>query len=255
MGMNQKTAYKILGLGPGASLGQAKKAFRNLAKQYHPDRYPLNPGSQSPSDQTGSRGLTASLELGANQAENRMKQINQAFHLLAPLLAGTDEMSGNASTGKPPVSKERKAKPAPLFPDILRILKKGIQLKFHRKATRPSRHSGKQPPNSKPRRASRAGTPPRFATILHTLHPGAAVAARSRGEGRFRAQPVDAGTGLRDAGRDRHSRHPYGNFVKYMALKKKINARTRSHGQQNAGRIERIQPVTRVNPIGDKNRS
>ena len=31
--------YEILGLFPGASLAQVKKAHRNLAKQYHPDRF------------------------------------------------------------------------------------------------------------------------------------------------------------------------------------------------------------------------
>lgn len=31
--------YEVLGLFPGASIGQVKKAHRRLAKQYHPDRF------------------------------------------------------------------------------------------------------------------------------------------------------------------------------------------------------------------------
>jgi len=220
MGMNQKTALKILGLGPGASLAQAKKAFRNLAKQYHPDRYPP--------------GLSANDD-GAEQAEarmNRMKQINQAFHLLAPLLGSADSLSGKVSTDKPPISKDKKtrSKQDISFMDILRMFKKELKFKFHRKAGFRPRPSVKQPLKSKVRRANRAGKTVRFATVLHSLHPIADFDKKSR---------------------DRDSRvHPYANFVKYMDLKKKIDARNRS--EQNFNRIEKIKPVTRVNPFGDK---
>lgn len=218
--MNQKTALKILGLGPGASLAQAKKAFRNLAKEYHPDRYPP--------------GLNTDDEIGADQAEarmNRMKQINQAFHLLAPLLGSADSLSGKVSTDKPPVFKDKKtrSKQDISFMDILRMLKKELKLKFHKKAGFP-RPSVKQSVKSTGRRQNRYGKTVRFASVLHSLHPNADLDKKSK---------------------DRDSRvHPYANFVKYMDLKKKIDARTRS--EQNFNRIEKIKPVTRVNPIGDK---
>lgn len=48
--------YKILGLAPGASQEEAKKAFKKLARKYHPD---LNPGDP--------------------EAEEKFKQVNQAY--------------------------------------------------------------------------------------------------------------------------------------------------------------------------------
>ena len=35
--------YEVLGLKPGASQEEIKKAYRNLIKQYHPDQYGDNP--------------------------------------------------------------------------------------------------------------------------------------------------------------------------------------------------------------------
>ena len=48
--------YKILGVSPGASDEEIKRAYRNLAKQYHPDR---NPGDE--------------------EAAKKMQQINAAY--------------------------------------------------------------------------------------------------------------------------------------------------------------------------------
>ena len=51
--------YKVLGLSPGASDDEIKKAYRTLAKRYHPD---ANPGDKT--------------------AEQKMKEINAAYDML-----------------------------------------------------------------------------------------------------------------------------------------------------------------------------
>ncbi len=57
--MEYKDYYKILGLNKNAGPDQIRKAFRELAKKYHPDK---NPGNKS--------------------AEEKFKQINEAYEVL-----------------------------------------------------------------------------------------------------------------------------------------------------------------------------
>lgn len=51
--------YKVLGVREGASKDECKKAYRRLAKQYHPD---LNPGNV--------------------EAEARFKEVNEAWEAI-----------------------------------------------------------------------------------------------------------------------------------------------------------------------------
>lgn len=59
MGVEYKDYYKILGVERGASKEEISKAFKKLARQYHPD---LNPGNAS--------------------AEEKFKEINEAYEVL-----------------------------------------------------------------------------------------------------------------------------------------------------------------------------
>ena len=52
--------YRVLGVAPGASQDELKKAFRELAKKYHPDIHP-----------------------GDRNAEARFKEINEAYEILS----------------------------------------------------------------------------------------------------------------------------------------------------------------------------
>lgn len=249
MGMNQKTALEILGLGPGATLVQAKKAFRALAKQYHPDRY--------------SSKLCPGDEIGAARADarmSRMKQINQAFHFLSSLSVPPHGPAENRSTQAPPCppkensqkkdaqEKKAQAKTDMGFLDLFRFFKK--RRNRHPKSDGQKETWTKQPPLSREHRKKRPVKKEGFATILKTLHPGTepdrdSVFGRCPKDHSLNFKRSFPGAGP----------HPYGNFLKYMDLKKKIDARVRSRGEQTVNKIERIRPVTRVNPIGGKDTS
>ena len=54
-----KDPYSILGVSPNASPDEVKKAYRELARKYHPDNYQNNPL--------------------ADLAEEKMKEINEAY--------------------------------------------------------------------------------------------------------------------------------------------------------------------------------
>ncbi|HWT92755.1 MAG TPA: J domain-containing protein [Solirubrobacteraceae bacterium] len=57
--MAQQDLYKVLGVGKGASADEIKKAYRKLARQYHPDRNPDDP-----------------------KAEGRFKEVQHAYDVL-----------------------------------------------------------------------------------------------------------------------------------------------------------------------------
>ncbi|MDP3773591.1 MAG: J domain-containing protein [Gemmatimonadales bacterium] len=58
--MEPRRAYRVLGLLPGKSPEEVKRAYRDLAQVWHPDRFP------------------ADSRL-AKKAENNLKRINEAY--------------------------------------------------------------------------------------------------------------------------------------------------------------------------------
>lgn len=69
--------YEVLGVSQGASDEEVKKAYRNLARKYHPDNYQDNPL--------------------ADLAEEKMKEINEAYDLITKTRSGGN--SNNSSYG------------------------------------------------------------------------------------------------------------------------------------------------------------
>lgn len=70
MADNKRDYYEVLGVSKGASEDELKKAFRKLAKQYHPDLHP-----------------------GDKEAEEKFKEVNEAYEVLsdADKRAGYDQ--------------------------------------------------------------------------------------------------------------------------------------------------------------------
>ena len=78
-----KDPYEVLGVSPGASEEEIKKAYRDLARKYHPDNYQNNPL--------------------ADLAQEKMKDINEAYDALTKKRSGPGAggygYSGQASGG------------------------------------------------------------------------------------------------------------------------------------------------------------
>ena len=75
--------YQVLGVDPGASDEEVKRAYRELARKYHPDNYQDNPL--------------------ADLAEEKMKEVNEAYEAINRMRSGgggrQSAYSGGASYG------------------------------------------------------------------------------------------------------------------------------------------------------------
>lgn len=73
--------YKILGIDQNASDEEVKKAYRDLARKYHPDNYQNNPL--------------------ADLAEEKMKEVNEAYDEITKMRSGggSSSYAGGYSTG------------------------------------------------------------------------------------------------------------------------------------------------------------
>ena len=70
--------YQVLGVDPGASDEEVKRAYRELARKYHPDNYQNNPL--------------------ADLAEEKMKEINEAYDAITKLRSGGGGYTSSSSS-------------------------------------------------------------------------------------------------------------------------------------------------------------
>jgi molecular chaperone DnaJ len=73
-----RNPYEVLGVRQGASEEEIKKAYRELVKQYHPDKYENNPLK--------------------NLAEDKLREINEAYDTLMKNFQGSNSSNGGYSS-------------------------------------------------------------------------------------------------------------------------------------------------------------
>jgi len=117
--MEDRTAFKILNIRPGASLTEAKKVYKMMVKSYHPDRFPNDP-------------------IKRKEGENKLKDINLAFAQVKRIIEENQQKASPPQTESQPkptkqarsAKKEIKNK-AGVFKDFcLNILKQFKQHQF-----------------------------------------------------------------------------------------------------------------------------
>ncbi|MCR1950342.1 MULTISPECIES: J domain-containing protein [unclassified Clostridium] len=96
--------YEVLGLKPGATQEEIKKAYRNLIKQYHPDQYGDNPLK--------------------DLAEEKMRDINAAYDTLTKN-AGNSYSSSSTSNSSYNSSNSSSNDNSYMFSEIRRLIQNG----------------------------------------------------------------------------------------------------------------------------------
>lgn len=212
MGMDKKDAMKILQLPSGATTGDAKKAFRKLAKAFHPDRF-------------------ARDEPRALEAESRMKQINAAFYFLEPLLPQEAVPRTTPDPQKPKT-------PGMTLSDILKNIKNKVQ----------TRSGGRSRPKAKSRVKNRVKTQKRagskiksFNAILHGIEPGIESGIPVKGSLKKKSRI--------NSGKD--SLATYKKYLALQKKVRSRQSRSREMGVGPVEKISRVQRVQRINPIGE----
>ena len=97
-----KDPYEVLGVPHGASDEEIKKAYRELARKYHPDNYANNPL--------------------ADLAQEKMKEINEAYDALTK---GGAQSGPQSYTGQPGYSGQQSYSGSAIYNEIRRLIQTG----------------------------------------------------------------------------------------------------------------------------------
>lgn len=215
MNMNRKVAFKILNLNGTASLEDAKKAYRDLAKKFHPDVVKKNQPSE-------------------RNAEAKMKEINLAFYYLAPQLISKETIK------KPPLKNfekkiveetsatHDKKNPFSFLSNISRLVLRFFNKENNSKSHRSTAEKEKRHKQSKEETII-------FADIFKSVHKD--MASGRKMPNRNKRRPYSKKT------------DSYMRYQKYMAMKRKIQAgQNRKNQDISIGRVQKIDPIKPVNP-------
>lgn len=99
-----KDPYSVLGIDTNASDEEVKRAYRELARKYHPDNYQNNPL--------------------ADLAEEKMKEVNEAYDAIGKMRA-TGSFSGGASQQGAYHQQQRTASSNPAFARVRALINTG----------------------------------------------------------------------------------------------------------------------------------
>ncbi|MCK5163167.1 MAG: DnaJ domain-containing protein [Desulfobacula sp.] len=216
--MDKKTAFEILNLDATVSFEDAKKAYRKLAKKYHPDVVGKNSWPK-------------------RNAEAKMKEINLAFRYIAPLLRSNQAIKKTKekkydTTGEDKSIKHEKDMIFSFLSKIFGLLSAFLNKKIYSRAFNKNVEKEKfRPPDRSTDRKRR------FDDIFHNVYN--ISSDRKRKAGKFKKK------------RRSQKNSPYIGYQKFMVLKRKMKS-GQSDPNMSIGKIDKIDPVKRVNPIGNK---
>ena len=220
--MDTKIALGILNLDGTASVADAKKAYRNLAKKYHPDVVEKENGRQI-------------------NAETKMKQINLAFRYMVPLLkkneAKTKGKEKRKNDGRKTIKTTSLKHETKMFVSFLTHII-GRWASFFSKKRKNNRAVKNKPEKTSPINKSSSNAL-RFHDVLKNVHPVLADQQKKTGTPEKKRYP--------------RSRNIFKEYQKYMALKTKVASRQFDRHQGiRIESVHKIDPVKPILPLGKR---